>query len=184
MKHLTQNQLAHIMNRTPISFFGDNSVIIYLLTQTAPLTSELLRAGYCNMTHYVWWAKKRKQNKQKERLSKYFSLNITLLLRAHASKFWGFLLCSSFFLSFFCPFKKNLSHKNARTKNNQTYQESRQFRVETQVNESIQELEALKYTCNVNKITSRISDSLKSSFRTFCSKEQLLKQSVTLLREL
>lgn len=88
------------MNRTPISFFGDNSVIIYLLTQTAPLTSELLRAGYCNMTHYVWWAKKRKQNKQKERLSKYFSLNITLLLRAHASKFWGFLLCSFFFLSF------------------------------------------------------------------------------------
>lgn len=136
------------------------------------------------MTHYVWWAKKRKQNKQKERLSKYFSLNITLLLRAHASKFWGFLLCSFFFLSFFCPFKKNLSHKNARTKNNQTYQESRQFRVETQVNESIQELEALKYTCNVNKITSRISDSLKSSFKTFCSKEQLLKQSVTLLREL
>lgn len=86
----------------------------------------LLLQNYSEQGTAIWpimygGQKKRKQNKQKERLSKYFSLNITLLLRAHASKFWGFLLCSFFFLSFFCPFKKNLSHKNARTKNNQTY---------------------------------------------------------------
>lgn len=130
--------------------------------------------------------KKRKQNQQKERPSKYFSLNITLLLRAHASTFWDFLLCSFFLFlsfSFFHPFKKKLSHKNARTNNNKTYQESRQFRVKTQVNESIQELEALKYTYSVNKITSRTPDSLQISYKSFCSKEQPLKQSVTLLKE-
>lgn len=88
------------MNRTPIGFFGDNSVIIYLLTQTAPLTSELLRAGYCNMTHYVWWAKKKKAEQAKRKTKQVLFPKHYFIIEGSCFKVLGFLALF-FFLFFF-----------------------------------------------------------------------------------
>lgn len=125
------------------------------------------------MAYYGGQEKKVKQAKRKS--EQVLFPKHQFIIEGSCSHILGFL---PFSLS---SFKKKLSHLNAITNNNKTYLESKQFRVKTQINRSIQDLEALKYTCNVNKITSRTPDSLQIS--SFCSKIQLPKQSVTLLKE-